>query len=161
MLGLGACGFRLRGASDLPFKTLFLGFPPNSSFGAELARNLRAGTNTQIVTVRDQAQALLEIVGESREREVLSLNAQGRTREFQLRSALTFRLVDPTGRELIARTTLSARRDVAFNDAQVLAKESEEALLYRDMQSDLVQQLLRRLAAVQVAPISAPHATTP
>ncbi|MFN0162016.1 MAG: LPS assembly lipoprotein LptE, partial [Burkholderiales bacterium] len=34
-----------------------------------------------------------------------------------------------------------------FNDTQVLAKESEEALLYRDMQTDMVQQVLRRLAA--------------
>jgi len=30
----------------------------------------------------------------------------------------------------------------------VLAKEAEEALLYRDMQSDVVQQVMRRLAAV-------------
>ncbi len=158
---LSACGFHLRGASELPFKTIFLGFPPNSPFGAELARNLRAGTDTQVVTVREQAQALLEVVGQTREREVLALNAQGRAREFQLRTTLSFRLIDQAGRELIAPTTLSARRDVAFNDAQVLAKESEEALLYRDMQSDLVQQLLRRLASVQALPPSASVSSSP
>ena len=147
---LSACGFHLRGAAELPFKTLFLGFPSNSAFGAELARNLRAGTHTRVVNTREEAEAALDVMNESREREVLSLNAQGRAREFQLRSRITLRVVDRSGRELLGPLTLSAQRDVAFNDAQVLAKESEEALLYRDMQSDLVQQILRRLAAVQV-----------
>jgi LPS-assembly lipoprotein len=40
-------------------------------------------------------------------------------------------------------------RDMAYNDAQVLAKENEEALLYRDMQTDMVQQIMRRLAAAR------------
>jgi hypothetical protein len=40
---------------------------------------------------------------------------------------------------------------MAFDETQVLAKESEEALLYRDMQADLVQQIMRRLAAVKTA----------
>ena len=147
--GLVACGFKLRGARDLPFETIFLGFPPNSPFGTELARNIRAGTRTRVIEQRDKADAILEILGETREREVLALNAQGRAREFQLRLKLAFRLTDNKGREFIAPTQLSAHRDVSFNDAQVLAKESEEALLYRDMQTDLVQQLLRRLAAAK------------
>jgi LPS-assembly lipoprotein len=40
------------------------------------------------------------------------------------------------------------RRDYSFNDQEQLSKESEEALLYRDMQTDAVQQLLRRLQAI-------------
>lgn len=146
---LSSCGFKLRGARDLPFETIYLGFPPNSPFGTELARNIRAGTRTRVIDQRDQAEAILEILSELREREVLALNAQGRAREFQLRLKLAFRLADNKGREFIAPTLLSARRDVSFNDAQVLAKESEEALLFRDMQTDLVQQLLRRLAAAR------------
>ena len=41
-------------------------------------------------------------------------------------------------------------RDISFND-QVLAKEAEEVLLYRDMQTDMVQQIVRRLSAAQLA----------
>ena len=45
------------------------------------------------------------------------------------------------------------RRDYSFNDQEQLSKESEEALLYRDMQTDAVQQLVRRLqAAAKAAP---------
>ena len=37
-----------------------------------------------------------------------------------------------------------------FSDAQALSKESEEALLYRDMRDDAVQQLVRRLRAAKL-----------
>ncbi len=83
---------------------------------------------------------------------VYTLNAQGRAREFQLRLKLAFRLTDAKGREMIGPTLIGTQRDVSFNDAQVLAKESEEALLFRDMQSDAVQQLLRRLHVVKLEP---------
>jgi LPS-assembly lipoprotein len=149
-LALAGCGFKLRGAQQLPFETIYLGFGPNSSLGAELARNIRLATSTRIVADRTQAQAVLDVLGEAREREVLSVSAQGRAREFQLRLRLRFRLHDGKGREFIAPTQIAVQRDVSFNEAQVLAKESEEALLYRDMQTDVVQQLLRRLAAVRV-----------
>jgi LPS-assembly lipoprotein len=148
-LVLASCGFKLRGAQQLPFETIYLGFGPNSSLGAELARNIRAGTSTKVVEDRAQAQAVLDVLGEARERDVLSVSAQGRAREFQLRLRLQFRLHDGKGREFIAPTQIAVQRDISFNEAQVLAKESEEALLYRDMQTDVVQQLLRRLAAVK------------
>jgi len=147
---LTSCGFKLRGAQQLPFETIYLGFGANSPLGAELARNIRAATNTRIVPDPAQAQAVLDVLGESRERDVLSVNAQGRAREFQLRLRLQFRLHDGKGREFIAPTQIAVQRDIAFNEAQVLAKESEEALLYRDMQTDVVQQLLRRLTALKV-----------
>ncbi len=148
--GLVGCGFKLRGSAQLPFDTIFLGFGPNSPFGTELARNIRAGTGTRVVDDRAQARAIFELLGETREREVLSVNAQGRAREIQLRLRIGFRVHDGKGREFIGPTQLAAQRDVAFNESQILAKEAEEALLFRDMQTDLVQQLLRRLSAAAV-----------
>ena len=145
----GGCGFRLRGAQTLPIDTLFLALPVNSPLGAEITRVVRSSTNTRVVTDRKEAQAIFELLGESRQREVLSVNAQGRAREFQLRLLTSFRVVDPKGIELIAATTLTARRDIAFNESELLAKESEEALLYRDMQSDLVRQMVTRLQGMR------------
>jgi LPS-assembly lipoprotein len=142
-----ACGFRLRGAQQLPFETIYVGFGPNSPFGSELARNIRAGTSTKVVESAKEAQAVLEVLGESRDREVLSVNAQGRAREFTLRQRLTFRLHDGKGSEYLPATQVIVQRDVAFDESQALAFESEIALLYRDMQTDLVQQVLRRIAA--------------
>jgi LPS-assembly lipoprotein len=144
-----ACGFRLRGARELPFDTIYLGFGPNSPLGSELARNIRAGTSTRVVAEAKSAQAVLEVLAESRDRDVLSVNAQGRAREFTLRQRLTFRLHDGKGSEYLAATQVTVQRDVAFDETQALAFESEIALLYRDMQTDLVQQILRRLAVAK------------
>lgn len=147
---LAGCGFKLRGAQTLPIDTLFLALPVNSALGAEITRVVRSSTNARVVTDRKQAQAVFELLGESREREVLSVNAQGRAREYQLRLLTTFRVTAPNGTELIGPTTLTARRDIAFNESELLAKESEEAVLYRDMQSDLVRQMVTRLQGIRV-----------
>jgi LPS-assembly lipoprotein len=146
---LSGCGFKLRGAQNLPVETLFLALPVNSGLGAEISRVVRSSTNARVVTDRKQAQAIFELLGESREREVLSVNAQGRAREYQLRLRSTFRVIDPNGTELIPPTTLTARRDISFNESELLAKESEEGLLYRDMQSDLVRQMVMRLQGIR------------
>jgi LPS-assembly lipoprotein len=151
-LTLAGCGFHLRGEQKLPFETIFLNTPPNSPLGATLSRQIRTGTDTRTVQQASEASAVLDILGEARDKEILTLNAQGRAVEYKLIYVLRFRLHDGKGREYIAATALRAQRDISINDSQVLSKESEEALLYRDMQTDLVQQLLRRIAAVR------PHA---
>ncbi|HSJ97117.1 MAG TPA: LPS assembly lipoprotein LptE, partial [Myxococcota bacterium] len=51
------------------------------------------------------------------------------------------------GADYLAPSTLELTRDVSFSDAEVLAKEAEEQLLFRDMQTDMVQQVMRRVAA--------------
>ena len=96
----------------------------------------------------DQAEVILEVLGERREKVVVSRNAVGQVREFQLRISFTFRLRGAKGKDLIANAELVQQRDISFNESAVLAKEAEEGLLYREMQSDIVQQIMRRLAAV-------------
>ena len=148
---LPACGFQLRGANGsytMPFRSIYVGFPDNSALGTELRRNLRAGG----VTIADKAtdaEAQLVVLGENRGKQILSLNSLGRVREYLLTYTLSFAVRDPKGVELLPSTEISLRRNMAFDETQVLAKESEEALLYRDMQADLVQQIMRRLAAMK------------
>ncbi len=86
---------------------------------------------------------------ELREKIVVGLNATGEVRDFQLRSRIRFRVRTPGGNDLIPETELLQLRDITFNEGAVLAKEAEESLLYRDMQTDLVQQIMRRLAAIR------------
>ncbi len=148
---LSACGFHLRGSNgeaDLPFKTILLGFPDTSPLGAELKRNIRAN-GTAIVTDPKLADAIFEVVAETREKVILSLSSTGRVREYTLYYKLKFRVKDNQDKELLAPVEIVLKRDISFNDAQVLAKEAEEGLLYRDMQSDMVQQILRRMAALK------------
>jgi LPS-assembly lipoprotein len=154
-LMLSACGFRLRGTGPqpvLPFKTLFVSYNETSPFGVQLRRNLDAMSNIEVVSDRKQADAALEVLSEQRDKQVLSLNSQGRVREYTLLYRLNFRVVDKDGKQLLAPTELVLRRIQSFNENQVLAKEAEEATLYREMQSDLVQQVLRRVSAIKPLP---------
>jgi LPS-assembly lipoprotein len=97
----------------------------------------------------EAAQAILQIVGETRNKSILSLSAAGRVVEYELRYQVAYRLRDAGGKELMPAGTVSLKRTISFSETEVLAKESEEALLYRDMESDAVQQIMRRLSAVK------------
>lgn len=141
------CGFRLRGSAQLPFRTIWLGFSPLSPVGADLRRQLRA-SGAEVVPDPTKAEARFEVLHELREREVLAFSSTGRPREYQLRLRLAFRVHDGKGRDLIPASEIALRRDISTNDLQVAARADEEALLYRDMSSDLVNQLLRRLSAI-------------
>lgn len=151
---LSACGFQLRGSNGqaaIPFKTIYLGIGESSPLGVELRRYLRAGGDTRIVSDPKAADAIIEVLSESRDKSILSLNSQGRIREYSLFYKLRFRVTDNKGKELLTPTEITLKRDISFNESQVIAKEKEEEVLYRDMQSDLVQQILRRLAALKTA----------
>ena len=96
-----------------------------------------------------QRAVVLDVLQEQREKVVVGRGAAGQVREFQLRIKVVFRLRDAAGPELIAATEISQHRDISFQESAVLAKEAEEAILYRDMQNDIVRQIMRRVAAIQ------------
>jgi LPS-assembly lipoprotein len=148
---LGACGFQLRQAPKLPFDTLFTGFSENSSLGNEFKRSAESAGVRIISDNRqlDAAQVILEVLSDQREKTVVGVNSSGQVREFQIRVRFKFRLRSKEGKELIPETEILQQRDISFNESGALAKEAEESLLYRSMQSDIVQQVLRRLAAVK------------
>ena len=151
---LAACGFRLRGVPEFAFRSLYIAAPPGSPLARELQRTLQgAGGTLKVITDPAkmlEAEAILDLLSEQQERSVVGLNASGQVRELQLRLRIRFKLRTPPGAELIPDTELLQQRDISYNETIALAKEAEEALLYRTMQTDLVQQLLRRLAAARM-----------
>jgi LPS-assembly lipoprotein len=99
-------------------------------------------------------EVILDILQESREKLAVGVNVSGQVREYELRMHVDFKLRSSQGAELIAPSSIEQHRSISFSESAVLSKEAEEALLYRDMQSDIVQQLLRRLAAVKPAAVA-------
>ena len=152
VLALSACGFQLRQAPHFAFSSIYVGAPANSSLGNELRRTIAHSDGVTVVPAAgkpDTAQVVLDVLADQREKTVVGLTSSGQVREFQLRARMKFRLRTAQGKELIPETELLLQRDISFNESAVLAKEAEENLLYRDMQTDIVQQLMRRLAAVK------------
>ena len=147
---LTACGFKLRGQiSSLPFKTLYISAPPGHTIGSDLRRAVDATTTTKIVDRIDEAEAVLQVLNANTERRILSLSGGGRVREFELIFKMTIRLVDNKGIEIAPENTITLMRILPFLDAQILAKEAEEQMLYQDMQADAVQQIIWRLSTIR------------
>ncbi len=150
VLLLTACGYQLRGHAGLPFETLYLD-APNTPFVAELRRNLQAN-KVKLVNSAAQADVILNIVSEIPEKQILTLGGSGRVNEFQLRYRVSLRAYDLKEQDWIPAEEMVMRRDYTYNDAQILAKEAEEALLYENMRTDMVQQIVRRLSHAKPQP---------
>jgi LPS-assembly lipoprotein len=148
-LALGGCGFQLRRAPELHFRTVqLIGFKPHSPLADELRSSINASEGTQVVDTIALAEVQLEALADVRDKGVVASTAAGQVREVQVRARLNFRLRTPAGKVLIAPTEISLSRDMSYSESLALAKEQEEALLYRAMQTDIVSQVIRRLAAV-------------
>lgn len=149
---LAGCGFELRKTPSFAFQSIFLAVSPHSLLGAELQRMLSAQPAVTLVTDQRQverADLVFELLQELREKVVLGRTSTGAVREYQLRLRLRFRVRNRQGIERIPDTEMVQQRDVSYSESSALAKESEEDLLYRNMQTDLVRQILRRLAALR------------
>ena len=156
------CGFKLRQAPKFAFQTLVAPLPDASS----LRRELRGALQNAGVTVLESMpapqasapgaaapvalpDAVLEVLADQREKSVVGSTAAGQVREFQLRVRFRFRLSTPRGKVLIEDSEVLLQRDISYSETIALSKLEEEAEMYKDMQSDVVQQVLRRLASVR------------
>jgi LPS-assembly lipoprotein len=147
---LAACGFQLRQPQPLPMRSIALvGFTPDSPLRGVLVRELRDSG----VALREdpaQADAVFDALADTRQKTVAASTAAGQVREVQLRVRLRFRLATPAGTLLLPPADLLLTRDLSYNETDALAKQQEEALLYRAMDEDIVGQVVRRLASVKL-----------
>lgn len=143
---LAGCGFHLRGQATLPFASAFVEAAPNSVMAGRLRNLLRQ--EGKLTEQRDRADIIIHLAGESRVKSILSLSGAGKVREYRLTHKVTVSAVDQRGRETLAPAEIQLSRDFSFSDAQLLAKEAEEATLARDMDEDTLRQITRRLAFV-------------
>ena len=151
ILVLSGCGFQLRGAYSLPYESIYLA-TGDSVIGAGLKRQIRASGGTRIAENAADAQVAFQPVGELRDAVILSLSSAGRVREKRLRYRYAYRIVDAKGRDLVPQSYVELNRDISYSDSATLAKTQEEDVLWRDMENDLVQQLMRRLVTAKPRP---------
>ena len=164
-LAVSACGFHLRGDGGhytLPFPTMYVGLPESSPLAVDLKRNINANGSTIVVKTAKEADGIVEVLSNpehTKTKTILSLNNNGRVRQYLLQYSIVFRVLDKQGAVLLPPTSIALSRPIDFNETQLLAKEQEEALLYKDMQTDLVQQMMRRIAAIKTTRMSVPAST--
>ncbi len=147
---VAACGFQLRGVAELPFESIYVQAAPRSLLAQQIKRAVRSGSSTRVAEKPGEAEVILQIINELQERQILSLTGGGRVAEYELRYRVLFRLTDGKKREHIPASEILLRRDFSYRDDSALSKEGEEALLYRNMRDDAVQQLVRRLQGTKL-----------
>lgn len=148
-LMLAACGFRLRRSTQLPFHRLYTNLAPTGGIGLALRREMSHAEGSELVTDPKEADVRLLILQESPEREVVAYSPEGRAREYELRLRVRFKAMDAQGNDLIPDSEIVLRRDISNADNQLTARADEEAMLFRDMSTDMAHQLMRRLAAIR------------
>lgn len=148
---LAGCGFHLRGvgSGNLPYKTMHIALPDTAEVNIWLQRYIKASGSTTIVEEAKEADAIFQQLSDTRQKTILSVNAQGRVREYRLQLDYRFRVVNKKGQVLVPANEINLSRDITFDDSNVLAKDLEEGLLWRDMNNDLVNQIMRRLSIIK------------
>jgi LPS-assembly lipoprotein len=152
--GLPGCGFALRQAPSFAFDSLLVTGLETTAVSrglqqAMVASGIRVLNASSLPAPAATTQVVLLVLQDQHERVVAGQTNAGQVRELTLRGRFKFRLSTPAGKYLIEDTELLLERDISFSETAVLAKAAEEAMLFRDMDSDIVQQVLRRLAAVR------------
>ena len=149
-VSLAGCGFELRRDPELLFRSIAMtGFKPGSPLALALRRQL-ALTSVKLLEDANRVDVVLEVLRDSSDKTAVVSTAAGQVREWQLRLRFDYLLRTPTGELLMPRTDLMMTREMNYTESMALAKEQEEALLFRAMQSEAVTQVMRRLAAVRL-----------
>ena len=146
---LAACGFHLRGQATYTFSSVYVNVTGAPVFESELKRSLEGAGSAKLAPTAAAADVRLDIPPIVDEKDVLSLSAGGSVREFSLLMRVGFRLHDKDGLDWLPPAEIIIRRAYTFNETEVLARDAEEQRLLREMQSDAIAQLIRRLQAAK------------
>ena len=145
---VAGCGFHLRGKATYLFTTIAVNSPGAPLRAAEMRRALDETGSAKVVEAKD-AQVILDIPTVADDKEVLSLSSAGSVQEYLLIKRVTFRLHDANGNDWLPAGEITVRRSYTFNENEVLARGTQEQRLLKEMQTDVVQQLIRRLQAAK------------
>jgi LPS-assembly lipoprotein len=146
---VAACGFQLRGQATYAFRSVYVSAPAFVPFAAELRRALAGAGTATLAEAPAQAEVIVEVMEVADDKQVLSLSPGGRVQEYALAKLVRFRVRDGDGREWMRPDEIVVRRAYTYDDTERLAREIQEQRLLRDMQSDAVQQIVRRLQAAR------------
>jgi LPS-assembly lipoprotein len=151
MGALSACGWRLRGKVDLPYKNILISGNLTQELRDDLDMMFRVN-DIQIVKVAKDAELILEIISEQNARQVLSYNVAGQITAYRIISRIVFRVFDANGIELMPESDIYLTRDIDFNQSNIQAFDQQVADFVKTMRIDIVSQLMRRLASIKKLP---------
>jgi LPS-assembly lipoprotein len=150
-LALSACGFALRGEAALPAGLQRATLEVVDAY-SPLARDLEAAlarAGFEKLAAGTEGVARIRIPVDEARTEVLTVGETARVTEYVVRYTVEIEATAADGRVLLARTPIVLEREFSFDETQALGAQSEQDLIRRELQREMVQQVLRRLEAVR------------
>jgi LPS-assembly lipoprotein len=152
--GLIACGYRMRGMVDLPFKAIAITGNPSPPLRADIQTAILTGTDVKVAINPKDADLVLEITNDISGREILAYNSTGQVSAYRLNIRVGFRAFDLAGTEIIPDSEIYMTRDMDFSNTTVLATDVQQQQFLSLLRKDLAVQILRRVSASAKAPRS-------
>ena len=150
--GLIACGYRMRGMVDLPFKVIAITGNPSPPLRNDLQAAILTGTDVKVAINPKDADLILDISNEINGREILAYSSNGQISAYRLTIRVTFRAYDLAGADIIPDSEIYITRDMDFSNTTVLATDVQQAQFLTLMRKDLAVQILRRISAASKNP---------
>jgi len=147
-----ACGYRMRGMVDVPFKAIAITGNPSPPLRADLQTAILTGTDVKVAINPKDADLVLEVNNEINGREILAYNSNGQISAYRLTIRVTFRAYDITGGDIVPESEIYMTRDMDFSNTTVLATDAQQAQFITIMRKDLAVQILRRISAAAKNP---------
>jgi LPS-assembly lipoprotein len=148
---LSACGWRVRGKIDLPYKSLLVSGTMTPELRNDLEMYLRMN-GVNLVTRAQDAEVILEIITEQNAKQVLSYNGAGQITAYRIICRIAFRVFNPEGVEILPEADIYMARDIEFNQANIQSFDVLVTEFVKNMRIDIVGQLMRRLASIKKLP---------
>ena len=146
-VSLSACGFQMRGSAALPDEmavTFIKSSRPWGSLIEDFAEALRTH-HVKVTEDKKEATAVLEIINDSQEKDVLSVDNSGKVLEYQLRQSIQFAVTTSDNLPLLEPQRVTMTRDYLYISTDVLSKEREEVVVRRALQRELVYLAMLRI----------------
>jgi LPS-assembly lipoprotein len=148
---LAGCGFHLRGSEVLPPSMAVMYIKSNQPFST-LVDDFSAALKIHDVRVtqeRSEATAVLNILGNSIETRVLSVNTAGKVLEYEILQTIRFSVVTAGNETLVPEQTVTMNRDYIFSSTSVLSSRREDKVVRANLQSNVVNLAMLRIAAAE------------
>ncbi len=141
---LSACGYHLRGSIALPeeLKNLYV-FGASPQLQSEMSMILRSSKG-KIATSPNDAGVVVKVLKDEMHNRVLSVGTTGKSSEVELDYYLRFQFYDNQENPMMDEQTIELTREYFNDQTAVLAKESEELVIRKEMYKQAARMLISR-----------------
>ena len=147
LLVIASCGFRMRGMTEISFKTISLE-GKELSFSKNLKKIL-ATNKVAIVSPTENPELRVELLSEESEKRILSLSGQGLVREFEIFYRVRYRIKTSDSEIWSQENIIETRKDFTYSDSNLIGKEEEERQLHEFMRNEAITNLFNQIQLIK------------